>query len=224
MLRFGIGGKLLTLLAVMFVGFVLLAGFASWTIYESISNGRIDKVRGLAEASISMVKTAYARYQRGELTEEAAKSLVKDQLRPARFGKDDYFFIYSYGGEQVLDGIRPEREGKNFYATKDLDGKQFVREQIESARDGTNVVTYMFARAGSDVPVPSLSYTIAFDPWYWVIGTGVYVDDINARFAEIAWEFFAITIALGLLIAACGYLLSRQIIRNEIGLDQPGAC
>jgi methyl-accepting chemotaxis protein len=58
-----------------------------------------------------------------------------------------------------------------------------------------------------------LGYTIAFEPWHWVIGTSVYVDDIKARFAEVAWQFLAIVIALGLVIAAGGYLWSRQIIR-----------
>jgi methyl-accepting chemotaxis protein len=213
MLKFGISGKLLTLPAVMFIGFALLAGLASWKIYESISTERIDKVRSLTEAELSRVKNAYARYKSGELTEEAAKALVKDELRTIRYGNDDYFFIYDYDGFNVMHGAKPEREGKNFYTAVDPSGKQLVKEQIDRARDGTGVVSFLFPRAGSDVPVPKLSYQIAFDAWRWVIGTGVYVDDIKARFAEVAWQFFAIAIALGLVIAAGGYLLSRQITR-----------
>jgi methyl-accepting chemotaxis protein len=213
MLKFGIGGKLLTLPAVMFVGFALLAGLASWQIYESISAERIDKVRSLTEAEVSRVKSAYARYKSGELTEEAAKTLVKNELRSIKYGNDDYFFIYDYDGFNVMHGAKPEREGKNFYTAVDPAGKQLVKEQIDRARDGTGVVSFLFPRAGSDVPVPKLSYQIAFDAWRWVIGTGVYVDDIKARFKEVAWQFFAIAIALGLIIAAGGYLLSRQITR-----------
>jgi methyl-accepting chemotaxis protein len=213
MLKFGIGGKLLTLPAVMFVGFALLAGLASWQIYESISTERIDKVRSLTEAEVSRVKTVYARYKSGELSEDAAKTLVKDELRTVKYGNDDYFFIYDYDGFNVMHGSKPEREGKNFYTAVDPSGKQLVKEQIDHARDGTNVVYVMFPRLGSDVPVPKLTYQIAFDAWHWVIGTGVYVDDIKARFAEVAWQFFAIAIALGLVIAAGGYLLSRQITR-----------
>ncbi len=213
MLKFGIGGKLLTLPAVMFIGFALLAGLASWKIYESISTERIDKVRSLTEAAVSRVKVVYARYQSGELTEEAAKTLVKDELRTTKFGSNDYFYIYDYDGFNIMHGAKPEREGKNFYTAVDPNGKQLVKEQIDHARDGTGVVSFMFPRLGSDVPVPKLTYQIAFDPWHWVIGTGVYVDDINARFAEVARQFFAIAITLGLVMAACGYLLSRQITR-----------
>jgi methyl-accepting chemotaxis protein len=59
MLKFGIGGKLLVLSAVMFVGFALLAGLASWKIYESIGTERTDKVRSLSESAGSIVKAAY---------------------------------------------------------------------------------------------------------------------------------------------------------------------
>jgi methyl-accepting chemotaxis protein len=213
MLKFGISGKLLTLPAVMFVGFALLAGLASWQIYDSISTERIDKVRSLTEAEVSRVKSAYDRYKSGELSEEAAKNLVKNELRTIKYGNGDYFFIYDYDGFNIMHGAKPEREGKNFYTAVDPTGKQLVKEQIDRARDGTGVVSFLFPRAGSDVPVPKLSYQIAFDAWRWVIGTGVYVDDIKARFNEVAWQFFAIAIALGLVIAAGGYLLSRQITR-----------
>jgi methyl-accepting chemotaxis protein len=212
-MKIGIGGKLLMLPAVMFIGFSLLAGLASWKIYESISTERIDKVRSLAEAAVSMVKTTYARYQSGELTEEAAKTLVKDELRSTKYGNGDYFFIYDYDGVNVMHGAKPEREGKNFYAAVDPSGRQLVKEQIDRARDGTGVASLLFPRAGSDVSVPKLSYQIAFDPWRWVVGTGVYIDDIDARFAQVAWQFFSIAIALGLVMAACGYVLSRQITR-----------
>jgi methyl-accepting chemotaxis protein len=213
MLKFGIGGKLLTLPAVMFIGFALLASLASWKIYESISTERIDKVRSLTEAAVSMIKTAHARYQSGELSEEAAKTLVKDQIRAIKHGNNDYYLAFDYEGNQILHGARPEREGKNFLTVTDPNGKQWVKEQIDRAKDGTGTVYYMAPRLGSDVPVPKLSYSIAFEPWHWVIGTGVYIDDINTRFAEIARQFFAIAITLGLLIAASGYLLSRQITR-----------
>ena len=85
MLKFGIGGKLLTLPAVMFIGFALLASLASWKIYESISTERIDKVRSLTEAAVSMIKTAHARYQSGELSEEALDATTQAQrgLEPA---------------------------------------------------------------------------------------------------------------------------------------------
>jgi methyl-accepting chemotaxis protein len=211
--RFGIGAKLLTFSAVIFVGYAFLAGLASHKIHQTISAERVEMVRHLDEAAVSIVKIAYERSQKGELTEEAAKTLAKDQLRKLRYGNNDYYYVYDYEGLSVVHGGKPEREGQNFYTAVDPSGKQIIKEQIDRARDGTGVVYVLFPRPGSDVAVPRLTYSIGFDPWRWAIGTSVYVDDIDARFAEIAWQFFSIAAAVGLFMILCAYLLSRQITR-----------
>jgi methyl-accepting chemotaxis protein len=213
MRKFGIGAKLLVFSAVIFIGYAFLAGLASQKIHETIRAERVDKLRSLTESAVSMVKSAYGRYQSGELTEDKAKTLVESELRTLKYGNNEYFFIFDFDGTQIVHGVKPEREGKNFYAATDPSGKQFVKEQIDRARDGTGVVAFMFPRLESAVSVPKMNYVVAFDPWHWVIGTGVYVDDIDTRFAEVAREFFSIAVAVGLFMVLCAYLLSRQITR-----------
>jgi len=211
--RFGIGAKLLAFSAIIFVGYAFLAGLASHKIHQTISSERLEMVRALDESAVSIVKAAYARAQSGEMTEAAAQKLAKDQLRSLRFGNDDYYYVYDYEGFSIVHGTRPEREGKNFYTAVDPAGKQFVKEQIDRARDGTRLIYVQFPRTGSDVPVPKLSYVTAFEPWHWVIGTGVYIDDIDARFAEVAWQFFSIAVVVGLFMMACAWWLSRRITK-----------
>jgi methyl-accepting chemotaxis protein len=213
MSRFGIGAKLLIFSAVIFVGYAFLAGLASHKIHQTISSERIEMVRQLDETAVSIVKSAYARAQSGELTEAAAQKLAKDQLRSLRFGNDDYYYVYDYDGLSVVHGARPEREGKNFYTALDPSGKQIIKEQIDAARSGTHLVNVQFPRPGSEVPVPRVSYSIGFDPWHWAISTSVYIDDIDARFAEVAWQFFSIAVIVGLFMMACAYWLSRRITK-----------
>ncbi|HET6839678.1 MAG TPA: cache domain-containing protein [Bradyrhizobium sp.] len=211
--KFGIGAKLLAFSAIIFIGYALLAGLASQKIYQTIRAERVEMVRNLTETAASMVKSVYDRSQKGELTEAAAKTLVKDQLRKLRYGNNDYYYVYDYDGVSVVHGGKPEREGQNFYTAVDPSGKQIIKEQIDHARDGTGVVYVLFPRPGSDAPVPRLTYSVAFDPWRWAISTSVYIDDIDARFAEIAWQFFSIAAAVGLFMVVCAYLLSRRITR-----------
>jgi methyl-accepting chemotaxis protein len=213
--RFGIGAKLLVFSAVIFVGYAFLAGLASHKIHQTISAERVEMVRRLDETAVSMVKSAYARVQSGELTEDAAKTLVKDQLRKLRYGNGEYYYVHDYDGVNVVHGAKPEREGQNFYNFVDPNGRQIIKEQIEAARSGTGAVIALspLARAGSNEPVTKLSYAIAFDPWRWAISTSVFVDDIEARFAEVAWQFFSIAVAVGLFMIGCAYWLSRQITR-----------
>ena len=213
--RFGIGAKLLVFSVVIFVGYAFLAGLASHKIHQTISAERVEMVRHLDETAVSMVKSAYARVQSGELTEDAAKTLVKDQLRKLRYGNGEYYYVHDYDGVNVVHGAKPEREGQNFINFVDPNGRQIIKEQIEAARSGTGAVIALspLARAGSNEPVTKLSYAIAFEPWRWAISTSVFVDDIEARFAEVAWQFFSIAVAVGLFMIGCAYWLSRQITR-----------
>ena len=213
--RFGIGAKLLVFSVVIFVGYAFLAGLASHKIHQTISAERVEMVRHLDETAVSMVKSAYARAQSGELTEDAAKTLVKDQLRKLRYGNGEYYYVHDYDGVNVVHGAKPEREGQNFLSFVDPNGRQIIKEQIEAARSGTGAVIALspLARAGSNEPVTKLSYAIAFDPWRWAISTSVFVDDIEARFAVVAWQFFSIAVAVGLFMIGCAYWLSRQITR-----------
>ena len=120
--RFGIGAKLLAFSAMIFAGYAFLAGLASHKIHQTISAERVEMLRHLDEAAVSLVKSAYARAQSGELTEDAAKTLVKDQLRKLRYGNGEYYYVHDYDGVNVMHGAKPEREGHNFYDFIDSSG------------------------------------------------------------------------------------------------------
>jgi methyl-accepting chemotaxis protein len=215
MSRFGIGAKLLIFSVVIFMGYAFLAGLASHKIHQTISAERVEMVRHLDETAVSMVKSAYARVQSGEMTEEAAKKMVKDQLRIMRWGTGEYYYVHDYDGTNIVHGGKPEREGQNFYNFVDPNGRQIIKEQIESARNGTGAVIALspVGRAGSTDPVTKLSYAIAFDPWHWAISTSTFVDDIEASFAQVAWQFFSIAVVVGLFMVACAWWLSRKITK-----------
>jgi methyl-accepting chemotaxis protein len=214
--RFGISAKLLLFSAIIFVGYAFLAWLASHKIHQTITTERIDMVRHVDEIAFSMVKNAYARFQSGELTEEAAKTLVKDQLRKVRYGtSNEYYYIHDFEGLCIMHGMKPEREGQNYYGFVDQNGRQIIKEQIEAGRNGTGAVFAIspLGRAGSTEPVMKLSYAMSFEPWHWIVSTSMFVDDIEVRYSEISWQFFLIAGFVGLFMAGCAYWLSRQITR-----------
>jgi methyl-accepting chemotaxis protein len=213
--RFGIGAKLLVFSAIIFAGYAFLAGLASHKIHQTVSAERVEMVRHLDEVAVTMVKAAYARAQSGEMTEAAAQKMVKDQLRIMRWGTGEYYYVHDYDGTNIVHGGKPEREGQNFLNFVDPSGRQIIKEQIESARNATGAVIALspVGRAGSTDPTTKLSYAIAFDPWRWAISTSTFVDDIEARFAEVAWQFFSIAVLVGLFMMGCAWWLSRKITK-----------
>jgi methyl-accepting chemotaxis protein len=216
MAKFGISAKLLMFSAIIFAGYAFLAWLASHKIHQTITSERIEMVHHVDEVALSMVKTAYARFQSGELTEDAAKKLVKDQLRTVKYGaSNEYYYIHDYEGTCVLHGGKPEREGQNYINFVDGNGRQIIKEQIDAGRSGTGAVFALspVARGNSTEPVTKLSYAMAFEPWHWIVSTSMFVDDIDARYSEIAWQFFLVAGLVGLFMAVCAYWLSRQITR-----------
>jgi methyl-accepting chemotaxis protein len=212
-MKFGIAGKLFLLTAITFVGFAIISAFSTQKIYETIKNERIDKVKSLTEVAISIINTAYDQYKSGNLSEEEAKKIAKDQIISIKYGNNDYYLSFDYDGNQIIHGSKPEREGQNFLNYVDTNGKEWVKEQIARAKGGSGVVFYTATRLGSDVRVPKLSYTIGFEPWHWAVSTGVYIDDIDTQFTQVAWQFFSVAAVIGSFMAFCGYVLSRGITR-----------
>ncbi len=140
-------------------------------------------VVGQVQSAVSIVKGFADAVAKGALTEDEAQSRAKTVLRGIRFGKNDYIFVYQPDGVNLVLGPKPDWEGKSVINEKDANGLPLIRELIAAAaQPGGGFVSYMFARAGSTVPVAKLGYTMKADPWNWVVGTGVYVDDLDEAF------------------------------------------
>lgn len=122
---------------------------------------------------------------------ETIKAEVLRVLEPMRFfdNGSGYFFIYNIKTERaicVMVPSKPELTGKDATDWKDANGTFFVNEIANAARKGGGFVTYYFPKAGSDTAEPKLSYAETFEPLNWMVGTGVYVDDIEAQLAAMS--------------------------------------
>ena len=136
------------------------------------------------ETAISIIKQVYDRQQKGELTEEQAKKQAADLVRDLRYddGKG-YFWVDTYDGVNVVL-LGRDTEGKSRISLTDPSGKQFIKEMIENGRkDGGGYTDLMFAKPNETTPLPKRNYTASFEPYKWVLGTGVWIDYIDSRVA-----------------------------------------
>jgi len=210
-LKLGIGGKLMSTAILTAVGFVILAGVALTQMRDTMIDDRIAKVRNLTEVARGVITSFHERTKAGEFDDATARAMAKEALRGVRYDKVEYFFIYTGDGTNVLLPPKPEREGTNLMDLKDANGVPFVRQLIEAGRSGGASVFYQFPRAGSDKPVDKVSYAVAFDPWGWVVGTGIYIDDVEAEFRTEALRFGLIFLVLLVAGIALVVGLSRNI-------------
>ena len=137
------------------------------------------------ETAIEIVQTVYADQQAGRITEAQAKDIAANLIRNLKYDNGaGYFWIDTYDGVNVVLLGRSEVEGKSRINTTDPTGKQYVREMIQNGRQsGGGFTDLMFAKPGQSEPLPKRNYTASFEPWQWVIGTGIWIDYIDNRIA-----------------------------------------
>lgn len=211
--RIGISVKLLSVVAGCVAGFLVVVALALSFLKTSMLEDREIKVRNLSETVRDIAKGYYERAQKGEMDQETAKARARETIRGLRYDKVEYFFIYTPEGICVLLPPIPEREGQNTIAMKDSKGVPIIHGLIEAARNGGKPVYYQFPRAGSTADVPKLATAVSFEPWGWLIGTGVYIDDVEAQFQAAALRFAGVAFVVILIVAAGVCLLARHIAR-----------
>jgi methyl-accepting chemotaxis protein len=147
------------------------------------------QAKGQVEIAASTLQRVYDRHKAGEMTLEAAKLLGADIIRTMRFGKDGYIWADTSQGVNVAMLGKEAIEGKNRFDLKDVKGTYLIREIIKVAmQPGGGYTDYWFPRPGSDKPVQKRSYSLYFKPFDWVIGTGNYIDDLEAMVQKAAAE------------------------------------
>lgn len=130
---------------------------------------------------MAAVQRFYEAQEAGELSEKRAQEMALDVIRSARYGDDDYFFAYD---DTMVAIAHPDErfQGRNLSDLQDANGKYVVRELHEVARAlGAGYVEYDWQRLNAATASPKIGYVELFAPWNWTIGTGVYVDDIDAE-------------------------------------------
>ena len=170
--------------------------------------------RGLVETALSLVAHYHARAERGEISEQAARAGAADAIKALRFGDDDYFWINDRHPRMVMHPFRPELDGTDLSDYADPDGVRLFVEMVRRVEaDGGGFVHYAWPRPGEDRPVPKISYVQEFAPWGWIIGSGIYIDDVQAAaWASVRAALLMLALVLALLLSA-SWMLARSITR-----------
>jgi len=209
--KLGISGKLMIVVAVTLAGLMLLSGFALYFLRETMIEDRIAKVRDLSDVARDMVKHYDERAQAGDFDQARAQAMAREALRALRFGSNDYFFVYDQNGVALMIAGQPAMEGESQIEKTDANGFPLIRALIETAKKGGGPVFYAFPRAGSSQPMAKVSYSQFYAPWGWVIGTGIYINDVDTEFGVAAMRFAAMVLLIAGLTGIVVFALARHI-------------
>ena len=148
---------------------------------EKIIRANYDKdIKKQVDNVITLLQGIYDKQQAGEFTQEEAQKLAADLVRNLRYEKDGYFWIDTYEGDNIVL-LGSKTEGTNRMDFQDVNKLYVVKEIINVGRNGGGYTDYWFPKADETEPSPKRSYSLAFEPYEWVIGTGNYTDYIDSE-------------------------------------------
>ncbi|MHB8950122.1 MAG: methyl-accepting chemotaxis protein [Rhodoferax sp.] len=203
------------LVASAVLGIIILASVFLISERTLIMQERQSGVRQTVEIAHGLLVGYHAQVVAGKLSEPEAKQRALDEIRALRYSGDEYFWINDMQPKMVMHPVRPELEGKDLTDNKDPTGKHLFVEFVNTVKaSGAGFVPYMWPKPGQADPVQKVSYVKGFAPWGWIIGSGVYVDTVDAAVISRAIDFgIGILVLIGVLLAI-GVLISKGILKQ----------
>jgi signal transduction histidine kinase len=215
--RMRVSTRLVIVGLAVLLGLALVAGYTLEQIRTAAFDAHKARLKDLVEVSKGIIGNYQKLETNLKLTREEAQQQAKEALRSLRFGNDDYFFLYNFDGLTLMVAGKPSIEGQVLLGKTDAKGFKLWDTIVEvGTGPGKGYIEYWFPRAGQTEAKPKLSYLSAVPEWRWIVGTGVYVDDVDAAVKDAAIRYALMSLIVLAVVAALGFLVSRSIV-NQLG-------
>lgn len=196
----------------------------------STKKGLMDAKKTMLTTQIDTVTSLLAYYQNevsaGRMSLDKAQDAAKEHIKTLRYNEKEYFFILNDKVQGVMHPIKPALDNTDLSDIKDPEGKNLFVEFAKVAKEEKEgYVTYMWPKPDTETPLPKLTFVRAFPAWGWIVGSGVYVDDVDNEFLDLVIQkgiiiTVLVTLLLMLLIAiqrSIGHKLSTmQLMAEEL--------
>jgi len=189
------------------------------SLEEHLMGKKREAIQSLTDTAWSLLSVYQQQVMDGELDLDDAKAQALKQIRGMRYGIEgkDYFWVNDLQPKMLMHPYRNDLEGQDLTDFKDRAGKKLFVEFVKTARTkGSGYVDYMWQ--WKDDPsriVPKISFVKAFQPWGWIIGTGMYIDDVHAEILSISGNLIKIFIAILSIALTISLYIIWETLRDE---------
>jgi methyl-accepting chemotaxis protein len=188
---------------------------AGWlnTMQATLMTDRQDRVRALVETAESVVSHFGNRQKAGELSLAEAQAAALAAVKALRYDQNNYFWINDFQPKMVMHPFKPELDGKDLSEFKDPAGTRLFIEFVNTVKtNGQGFVDYLWPKPGLEKPVAKISFVKGYTPWGWIIGSGIYIDDVDEIFRDNAMIAGAVLLLTVLTVSGISALIARGMI------------
>ncbi len=181
-LKLTIGIKIYALIGLSFLGLIGLTAFNSRELAAGLKQQKQLELRHLTELALGIFAEEHAAAQKGTISVAEAQKRALERASQLRYGGNEYFFVTDMTAKMLMHPISTKLVGQDVADMKDPNGKKLFIEMIDVVRQhGRGFVDYDWPKPGSETPQPKLTHVAGFAAWNWLVGTGVYIDDLSAQ-------------------------------------------
>ena len=184
-------------------------------VEKAYMQARRSELRNYVVLAASTIDGLYARAGDGA----AIRQQALDRLATLNYGPDGYFFVYDLQGRVLMHSRQPDLVGQNLWSLRDPQGRATIQRLIAQARAGGGFVDYLWQQPSTGRMVPKLGYVMAYERWGWMVGTGLYLDGIQATLADLQAQANHNVAATLLWIAAIAALGVALISAGALALN-----
>ena len=218
---FTIKTKMAVILISTILATIAMMGWNAYSGYRDLLSQRQAELESLVDSAEGIMEGQQARVAAGDLTLAEAQAEAAEMIGAMRYRGSEYFFILDDNTHVVMHPFRPDLNGQDVSGTRDPRGVAlFVEMNRVASAEGRGMVRYMWPKAGEENPSPKMTYVTRFADWGWVVGSGIYIDDIQAilyrKLTEAAIALLAFGGALTLVILT----ITRSILGPLSSLGQ----
>ncbi|MGB1028438.1 MAG: methyl-accepting chemotaxis protein [Pseudoalteromonas marina] len=211
--RFSIFQRFAMLVGIVIFGLIVLSVSSLNNQYKALKYEQYLKTQNVVETAYSIIEHFHTLEQNNTLTQQQAQTQAMNAIRALRYDKTNYFWINNYQPEMVMHPIKPALEGKDLTNNKDPDGKALFVEMVNiTKKDGEGFIPYKWPKPGEEQPVDKIAFVKGFNQWQWIIGSGVYLDTIDAAFSSQRNLIILNAVVMIIAVIVFSYFIGRSVL------------
>lgn len=167
--------------AAVFYQTTFLAKQQRSTVEQAYISSKEAELKHYVTLGTAAIAHLYNSKQQGQSTQEEAKKI----LAALDFGDDGYFYIYDLQGKNLMHPRQTDLVGKDLWGMTDPQGNFTIQNLINKAKAGGGAIRYMWVKPSTQKLMPKLGYVVMLEQWGWMLGTGIYLDDVDDALNKI---------------------------------------